>query len=83
MNQRSKQKTFALENSTYIDYIFDCIYVRLDKDEVDVHEEEEKPEPDYQAWQTGQIDYMGIDSFSNIKAQLDATVEHKDMYDIG
>lgn len=37
-----------------------------------------EPEPDYQAWQTGQMDYLGVDSFLNIKTKLEQTIKEKE-----
>lgn len=35
------------------------------------------PYPDYEAWQRGHIDYMGLDSFANIQLRLDYTIKSR------
>lgn len=40
-----------------------------------IEEKEEKPtKPDYDAWQRGEMDYMGVDSFTHIEVKLNETI---------
>lgn len=35
------------------------------------------PKPDYDAWQRGEMDYMGVDSFTNIQERLNEAIQEK------